>query len=49
MFVNYHQIAKKLKNNEIGVLPTDTICGLVGSALSKKAVLRIYRAPKEES
>ena len=32
-----------LKKGGAGILPTDTIYGLVGSALSKKAVARIYR------
>ncbi|MBI2591280.1 MAG: threonylcarbamoyl-AMP synthase [Candidatus Brennerbacteria bacterium] len=36
-------IIKILKNNGIGVLPTDTIYGLVGSVLSKKAVEKIYK------
>ncbi len=31
-----------LKQDGIGVLPTDTLYGVVGSALSKKAVQRIY-------
>lgn len=31
------------KNGGIGVLPTDTIYGLAGSALNKKAVVRIYK------
>jgi L-threonylcarbamoyladenylate synthase len=35
-----------LKRGGIGVLPTDTIYGLVGKALSRKAVLRIYKARK---
>lgn len=35
-------VARKLKNGGIGVLPTDTIYGLVGSALFKKTVERIY-------
>ncbi len=40
-------LIKKLREGEIiGVLPTDTIYGLVGSALSEKAVLRIYRLRK---
>lgn len=30
----------------VGILPTDTIYGLVGSALSEKAVGRIYRLKK---
>lgn len=34
---------KILKNGGVGVLMTDTIYGLVGSALSKKTVERIYK------
>ncbi len=34
---------KILKNGGIGVLATDTLYGIVGSALSKKAVQRIYK------
>ncbi|MFA6325393.1 MAG: L-threonylcarbamoyladenylate synthase [Candidatus Paceibacterota bacterium] len=32
-----------LKNGGIGVIPTDTVYGLVGSALSKEIVERIYK------
>jgi L-threonylcarbamoyladenylate synthase len=32
-----------LRSGGIGVLPTDTIYGIIGSALDKKAVARIYR------
>ena len=32
-----------LKRGGVGVLPTDTIYGIVGSALNKKTVERIYR------
>lgn len=35
--------AKVLRHGGIGVLPTDTIYGIVGSALSKRAVKRIYK------
>jgi len=35
--------AALLKRSGIGVMPTDTLYGLVGSAFSKKAVARIYR------
>ncbi len=35
-----------LKNGGIGILPTDTIYGIVGSALSKNAVEAIYRLRK---
>ncbi len=31
-----------LKNDGVGVFPTDTLYGIVGSAFSKKAVERIY-------
>jgi len=37
------EIVKILKNGGVGILPTDTLYGLVGSALSKKAVRRIYQ------
>ena len=32
-----------LKKGGIGVMPTDTIYGLVGSALNKKTIKRIYK------
>lgn len=37
-----NQVVQIIKNGGVGVLPTDTLYGLVGSALSKKAVERIY-------
>jgi L-threonylcarbamoyladenylate synthase len=40
------EIVKILKNGKVGVMATDTIYGLVGSALSKKAVSRIYKLRK---
>ncbi|MCX6712488.1 MAG: L-threonylcarbamoyladenylate synthase, partial [Candidatus Vogelbacteria bacterium] len=36
-------IAKILKHGGVGVLPTDTLYGLVGRALDKKAVAKIKR------
>jgi len=39
-------IARILKHGGIGVMPTDTIYGLVGSALKKKTVERIYHVRK---
>lgn len=36
----------KLKKDFVGIIPTDTIYGLVGPALSKKAVQRISRLKK---
>jgi len=37
------KIIKILKTGGVGVLPTDTLYGLVGRALDKKAVERIYK------
>ncbi len=42
------KVIKILKEGGIGVLPTDTIYGLVGSALSKNTVERIYKVRKRE-
>ncbi|MDO8524557.1 MAG: L-threonylcarbamoyladenylate synthase [bacterium] len=39
-------IVKILKSGGVGILPTDTLYGLVGSALNKKAVERIYEIKK---
>ncbi len=41
------EIIKILKNDGIGVIPTDTIYGLVGSAFSKVAINRIYKIKKK--
>lgn len=38
----FEQIVSILKNGGIGVIPTDTIYGIVGSALKEKTVERIY-------
>jgi L-threonylcarbamoyladenylate synthase len=43
---NLKEIIGILKKGGIGVMPTDTIYGLVGSAFSKKAVERIYEVKK---
>lgn len=37
-----------LKNDGIGILPTDTLYGLVGSAYSQKAVERIFEIKKRD-
>ena len=42
------KVGEILKKEGIGVLPTDTIYGLVGSAFSKKAVERIYKVKKRK-
>ena len=39
-------IVKLLKSGHIGVIPTDTIYGLVGLASSKSAVEKIYKVKK---
>jgi L-threonylcarbamoyladenylate synthase len=39
----HHYILPTLKNGCIGVIPTDTIYGIVGLASSKKTVEKIYR------
>lgn len=41
-----HNVVNILKNEGVGVLGTDTIYGLVGLALSKKVVERIYKLKK---
>ncbi|MFA6392870.1 MAG: L-threonylcarbamoyladenylate synthase [Candidatus Paceibacterota bacterium] len=43
---NLQKYAKILKNGGVGVIPTDTLYGLVGSAFSKKAINRIYKIKK---
>ena len=40
------EIVKILKNGGVGILPTDTIYGLVGSATLRKTVFRIYKLRK---
>ncbi len=42
------KIIEKIKQGGVGVLPTDTLYGLVGSALSKKAVERIFQLKKRD-
>lgn len=38
-----NELIKIIKKGGIGVLPTDTLYGLVGAAFSQKAVARIYK------
>lgn len=40
------EIVEKLNNDGVGVLPTDTLYGLVGRAFSKKAFDRIFELKK---
>lgn len=41
-----NKIIDYLKEGETGILPTDTIYGILGSALNKKTVEKIYRLRK---
>jgi len=43
MKIDWVKAEKILKDNGVGVIPTDTLYGLVGKALSKKAVEKIYK------
>lgn len=45
---NKKNITKIIKEGGVGVLPTDTLYGLVGLALNKKAVERIYEIKKRD-
>jgi L-threonylcarbamoyladenylate synthase len=44
----WEEAAVKLQHGEVGVIPTDTLYGLVGSALSPRAVERIYALRKRD-
>lgn len=44
--VKLNEIIKIIKDGGIGVLPTDTMYGIVGSAFNKKTVERIYEVRK---
>jgi len=37
-----HEISEKIKNGGVGVIPTDTLYGIVCSAMSAESVERIY-------
>ena len=45
---NKKNITKIIKEGGVGILPTDTLYGLVGLALNKKAVERIYEIKKRD-
>lgn len=48
-FTNTEQIVKLLQMGKIGVMPTDTIYGIVGSALNPKTVEEIYTLRSRDS
>ncbi|HNY35818.1 MAG TPA: L-threonylcarbamoyladenylate synthase [Candidatus Pacearchaeota archaeon] len=43
------EIGEDIKNGKIGVIPTDTIYGIVCSAMEKKSVEKIYKIRKRNS
>src|SRR3989344_926060 len=47
-FEDTDQIIKLLRNGKVGVMPTDTIYGVVGSALNPETVEKIYVLRKRE-
>jgi L-threonylcarbamoyladenylate synthase len=48
MSLDWNEAAQRLTNKEIGVVPTDTLYGIVGSAMSPEVVERIYELRKRE-
>ncbi|EKE19901.1 MAG: hypothetical protein ACD_8C00087G0001 [uncultured bacterium] len=46
--LGYQKMIEILKCGGIGVLPTDTLYGIVGSALDKETVERIYRVRRRD-
>ena len=44
--LKYKKIIEILKNDGVGIIPTDTLYGLVGSTFSKKVINRIYKLKK---
>lgn len=47
--MDIYKLAQDLKSGKIGVIPTDTIYGIVGSALIPKTVERIYKLKKRDT
>ena len=47
--MNWIEAAERLKAGEVGIIPTDTIYGIVASAWSTHAVERIYELKKRDS
>jgi L-threonylcarbamoyladenylate synthase len=46
---NIAKLTEALKKGAVGVLPTDTLYGLVGSAFSEEAVEKIYKLKERDS
>jgi tRNA A37 threonylcarbamoyladenosine synthetase subunit TsaC/SUA5/YrdC len=49
MDVDFRKAAELLKQGKIGVIPTDTVYGLVCIAKSAQSVKRLYAAKKREN
>jgi len=47
-FISWHDASGRLREGEVGVVPTDTIYGIVGSAFKPDTVERIYELRKRE-
>ncbi len=47
--LNWEKAGLLLKEGAIGILPTDTIYGICGSALNKKTIGKIYKLRKRNS
>lgn len=45
---NWQKAGKILKSDGIAVIPTDTLYGVVGSAMSKKAIEKIYKIKERD-
>lgn len=48
MILKFEEAKDELKKGQVGVLPTDTIYGLVGSALNPNTVERIFQLRKRQ-
>src|SRR5476651_1816658 len=44
----WKEAAKRLASGEVGVIPTDTLYGVVGSALAPRTIERIYELRKRD-
>ena len=47
--MNWQEAAQQLAQNKIGILPTDTLYGIVGSALNPDAVEHIYKVKHRDT
>ena len=47
--VSFEEAARRIRTGEIGVVPTDTLYGLVASVLDPAAVERVYRVRGRET